>query len=90
MKIFKSLAIITAVVAIAGAGTYAWLSDTASVNNSTFATESLNILIDKNPAPDSTIGFELPESDAKLYSIGFEYKISEKMKMGSAEEPERI
>ena len=40
--------------------------------------------IDKNGAPDNTLGFELPDSDAKLYSVGFEYKISEKMKLGLA------
>jgi long-chain fatty acid transport protein len=40
--------------------------------------------IDKNGAPDSTLGFELPDSDAKLYSVGFEYKINEKMKIGLA------
>ncbi|MBV5277950.1 MAG: outer membrane protein transport protein [Campylobacteraceae bacterium] len=40
--------------------------------------------IDKTPAPDSTLGFELPDSDAKLYSVGFEYKINEKTKVGLA------
>jgi len=38
--------------------------------------------IDKTPVPDSTLGFELPDSDAKLYSVGFEYKLSQNMKMG--------
>jgi len=40
--------------------------------------------IDKNPAPDNTLGFELPDSDAKLYSLGVEYKLNEKMKIGLA------
>lgn len=40
--------------------------------------------IDKNPAPDSTLGFELPDSDAKLYSVGFEYQLDKKMSMGVA------
>ena len=40
--------------------------------------------IDKNPVPDSTLGYELPDSDAKLYSIGFEYKINPNMKVGLA------
>lgn len=40
--------------------------------------------IDKNPAPDDTLGFELPDSDAKLYSAGFEYKINEDMSIGAA------
>ncbi|MDD4505269.1 MAG: porin [Sulfurospirillaceae bacterium] len=40
--------------------------------------------IDKTPVPSNTLGFELPDSDAKLYSVGFEYKISQNMKMGLA------
>jgi len=40
--------------------------------------------IDQSPAPDSTLGFELPDSDAKLYSVGFEYKLSQKLKVGLA------
>ena len=40
--------------------------------------------IDKSPAPDSTLGFELPDSDAKLYSVGFEYKVTQNLKMGLA------
>lgn len=40
--------------------------------------------IDKSPVPDSTIGFELPDSDAKLYSVGFEYKVTQNLKMGLA------
>ena len=40
--------------------------------------------IDKTPVPNSTLGFELPDSDAKLYSIGFEYKVTQNLKMGLA------
>lgn len=40
--------------------------------------------IDKTPAPDSTVGFELPDSDAKLYSVGFEYKLNKQMSFGMA------
>ena len=40
--------------------------------------------IDKSPTPDSTLGFELPDSDAKLYSIGFEYKLNKQMAVGLA------
>lgn len=40
--------------------------------------------IDKTPVPDSTLGFELPDSDAKLYSAGFEYKLSQNLKVGLA------
>ncbi|WP_458700692.1 OmpP1/FadL family transporter [Sulfurospirillum sp. 1307] len=38
--------------------------------------------IDKTPAPDATLGFELPDSDAYLYSAGLEYKVNDKMKLG--------
>lgn len=40
--------------------------------------------IDKNPIPDSTLGFELPDSDAKLYSIGTRYKYSDRLTLGAA------
>ncbi len=40
--------------------------------------------IDENPIPDSTLGFELPDSDALLYSLGVRYKINENMEMGVA------
>lgn len=40
--------------------------------------------IDKSPVPDNRVFFELPDSDAKLYSAGFEYKINEKMQFGLA------
>jgi len=38
--------------------------------------------IDKNGAPSDTVGFELPESDAKLYSAGIEYAWNKDMKIG--------
>lgn len=40
--------------------------------------------IDKNPIPDNRVSFELPDSDAKLYSVGFEYKLNKQMSMGLA------
>ena len=52
------------------------------------ATDSLKLMaafaIDKNPVPDEHLGFELPDSDAKLYSAGFEYAINSEMKIGLA------
>lgn len=38
--------------------------------------------IDKNPIPDKTLGFELPDSDGMIYSAGLSYKMSEKMTLG--------
>jgi long-chain fatty acid transport protein len=39
---------------------------------------------DNNPAPTENIGFELPDSNAWLYSIGMQYKVSEQMELGIA------
>jgi len=38
--------------------------------------------IDKNPAPEANIGFELPDSDAKLYSVGCDYKLDNNSSIG--------
>jgi len=40
--------------------------------------------IDKNPVPAEHLSFELPDSDAKLYSVGLEYKLNDSMKIGLA------
>ena len=40
--------------------------------------------IDETPVPDETIGFELPDADAKIYSTGFEYKLNETSSIGAA------
>lgn len=40
--------------------------------------------IDKNPVPDSTLGFELPDSDALLYSVGMRYKMNKDLEFGAA------
>ncbi len=51
-------------------------------------TKSLDLMAgfgyDNNPAPTETVGFELPDSDAWLYSIGAQYKINDKMDVGLA------
>jgi long-chain fatty acid transport protein len=38
----------------------------------------------ESPAPMKTIGFELPESDANNYSLGFRYKQNENLSWGAA------
>jgi len=38
--------------------------------------------IDETPIPDKTISFELPDSDAKIYSIGFKYQQSKNLSWG--------
>ena len=40
--------------------------------------------IDETPVPDETIGFELPDADAKIYSMGFEYNLNENSTIGAA------
>lgn len=39
---------------------------------------------DETPIPDETLGFELPDSDAYLFSVGTQYKVNEKMEIGMA------
>lgn len=40
--------------------------------------------IDESPVPTETIGFELPDSDAKIISAGFEYKLDNSSSFGLA------
>jgi len=40
--------------------------------------------IDESPIPDSSIGFELPDSDAKILSMGFRYQQTENLSWGAA------
>jgi len=42
------------------------------------------IATDDNPAPEENIGFELPDSDAMLYSGGINYKYSDDISFGAA------
>lgn len=37
---------------------------------------------DKNPIPESTLLFDLPDSDAYLYSLGARYRVSKQMEVG--------
>jgi len=39
---------------------------------------------DESPAPDRTLGYELPDSDAHLFSAGFRYKQTENFEWGMA------
>ncbi len=39
--------------------------------------------IDSNPIPERNLNFEMPDSDAKLYSIGGRYQYSEKLSIGA-------
>jgi long-chain fatty acid transport protein len=39
---------------------------------------------DQNPEPDETVGFELPDSDAYIYSLGAQFKVSDHLDVGAA------
>lgn len=43
---------------------------------------TLGFAIDNTPIPDETVGFELPDSDAYMYGLGFQYIKSENLTMG--------
>ncbi|NOX26303.1 MAG: aromatic hydrocarbon degradation protein [Deltaproteobacteria bacterium] len=40
--------------------------------------------LDKTPIPDSTILFDLPGSDARIYSMGLRYAVNNKIEVGAA------
>ena len=42
------------------------------------------IATDENPAPEENLGFELPDSDAMLYSAGLKYKYSDQITLGAS------
>jgi len=47
-------------------------------------TVMVGFAIDKNPVPDQTLGFELPDSDAKIYSCGLRYQPTDNLTIGAA------
>jgi long-chain fatty acid transport protein len=47
-------------------------------------TAMMGIGLDKSPANLKTIGFELADSDAKIFSLGFRYQQSEKLSWGAS------
>jgi len=47
-------------------------------------TMMMGFAIDETPVPSETIGFELPDSDAKIFSMGFRYQQTEELSWGAA------
>ena len=47
-------------------------------------TMMMGVAIDETPVPLSTLGFELPDSDAKIFSMGFRYQQNEQLSWGAA------
>lgn len=42
------------------------------------------IAYDENPVPEQNVGFELPDSDAWLFSFGAKYALSEQLELGAS------
>lgn len=40
------------------------------------------IAYDETPVPESTLGYELPDSDAWIFSVGGKYKMDERWSLG--------
>jgi len=47
-------------------------------------TMMMGFALDETPVPERTIGFELPDSDAKIFSMGFRYQQTENLSWGAA------
>ncbi len=47
-------------------------------------TMMMGFAIDETPVPDETLSFELPDSDAKIFSMGFRYQQTEALSWGAA------
>ena len=44
----------------------------------------MGFAIDETPVPVETLGFELPDTDAKIFSMGFRYQQNENLSWGAA------
>ncbi len=47
-------------------------------------TMMMGFAIDEGPVPVETVGFELPDGDAKIFSMGFRYQQTENLSWGAA------
>lgn len=47
-------------------------------------TAMVGFAYDETPVPDDTLGFELPDSDALIYSLGARYQLNADMEVGGA------
>jgi len=47
-------------------------------------TVMMGFALDETPVPKEYVGFELPDSDAKIYTMGFRYQQTEKLSWGMA------
>ncbi len=56
----------------------------ATVKMDNKLTAMFGFAIDETPIPSETIGFELPDSDAKIFSMGFKYQQNKQLSWGMA------
>ena len=56
----------------------------ATVNMENGVTAMMGFALDETPVQEKTIGFELPDSDAKIFSMGFRYQQTESLSWGLA------
>jgi long-chain fatty acid transport protein len=56
----------------------------ATVKMDNKITYMMGFALDETPVPDETISFELPDSDAKIFSMGFKYQQTESLSWGAA------
>jgi len=56
----------------------------ATIEMDSKITAMFGFAIDETPVPLKTIGFELPDSDAKIFSMGFRYQQSKNLSWGMA------
>jgi long-chain fatty acid transport protein len=56
----------------------------ATVKMDNKLTALFGFAIDETPVPVETIGFELPDSDAKIFSMGFRYQQTQNLSWGAA------
>ncbi len=54
----------------------------ASYDFNELFTGMLGFAVDSNPIPNETVGFQLPDSDAMLFSIGGRYNVNEQSSFG--------
>ncbi len=47
-------------------------------------TAMMGFAVDETPVPENTVWFELPDSDAKIFSMGFRYQQTEDISWGAA------
>jgi predicted ribosomally synthesized peptide with SipW-like signal peptide len=69
MKIVKSAAVIVAATAVIASGTYAWYTDTESINGVTFSADTMALKIDSDPLSEKETWSNTFTSPYKLANL---------------------